>query len=85
MCRGIKDTGVVNAANGSAIITFLKVYAVVPFAILFFILFSWLSNKFNRRTVFYVVIVPFLVYFAAYAFLICLAYSTSVSGLRFDA
>ena len=70
VCRGIKDTGVVNAANGAAIITFLKVYAVVPFALLFFILYSWLGNKFNRRTIFYIVITPFLVYFAAYAFLI---------------
>lgn len=70
MCRGIKDAGVVNAADGSAIITFLKVYGVVPFAILFFIIFSWLNNKFSRRSVFYIVTIPFLVYFLAYAFLI---------------
>lgn len=70
MCRGIKDAGVVSAADGSAIITFLKVYGVVPFAILFYIIFSWLNNKFSRRSIFYIVVIPFLVYFLAYAFLI---------------
>jgi AAA family ATP:ADP antiporter len=73
VCRGIKDTGVMKATgveDATNPIPFLKLWAVLPFALLFFILFSWLSNRFNRRSLFYIVIIPFLVYFAAYAFLI---------------
>jgi len=68
MVRGLKDTLVVKVTGGATVITFLKVYSVIPLAFLFFIVFAWLSNRFSRRNVFYIVIVPFLVYFGVYAF-----------------
>ena len=67
--RNMKDVLVVNAA-GAGMITFLKTYCVTPMAIVFFILFVKLSNIFSRENLFYVIIVPFLIYFLAFAFII---------------
>ncbi len=67
--RNMKDVLVVNAA-GAGVITFLKTYCVTPAAILFFMLFVKLSNKFSRENLFYVIIVPFLAYFLIFGFVI---------------
>ncbi|OJV13691.1 MAG: hypothetical protein BGO27_00770 [Alphaproteobacteria bacterium 33-17] len=67
--RDTKDVLVVNAA-GANIIPFLKLYCVTPCAVLFVILYAKLSNIFNSEKIFYVIVTPFLVYFAAFGFLI---------------
>ncbi|MFT4552596.1 MAG: AAA family ATP:ADP antiporter [Chlamydiales bacterium] len=67
--RDTKDTLVVNSAGAGAI-TFLKLYCVTPAAILFVIIYAKLTNLLNRETVFYAVVTPFLVFFAAFAFVI---------------
>ena len=69
LLRNMKDVLVVNAA-GAGIITFLKTYCVTPAAILFFMLFVKLSNKFSRENLFYVIIIPFLAYFLVFGFVI---------------
>lgn len=66
--RDTKDTLVVNSAGAGAI-TFLKLYCVTPAAILFVVIYAKLTNILKRETVFYAVVTPFLVFFAAFAFL----------------
>lgn len=67
--RDTKDTLVVNSA-GASTITFLKLYCVTPAAVLFVILYAKLTNILSREAVFYAVIVPFLVFFGAFGFII---------------
>ncbi len=66
--RDTKDTLVVNSAGAGAI-TFLKLYCVTPAAILFVIIYAMLTQYLRRETVFYAVVTPFVVFFAAFAFL----------------
>lgn len=67
--RDTKDTLVVNSAGAGAI-TFLKLYCVTPAAILFVILYAELVNKLKRETVFYAVVMPFVIFFALFGFVI---------------
>lgn len=69
--RDIKDVLIVLApGGGSECISFLKLYGVTPAAILFMIGFVRLANSLSRENIFYAVIVPFLVFFALFAFVI---------------
>lgn len=67
--RDTKDTLVVNSAGAGAI-TFLKLYCVTPAAILFVLVYAKLTNLLSREAVFYAVVTPFLLFFAAFAFVI---------------
>lgn len=67
--RDTKDVLVVTAA-GAEIIPFLKTYCNLPGAILFTIVYSKLSNSLSREQLFYVCIVPFVIFFLAFGFLI---------------
>ena len=69
LLRDTKDTIVVNSAGAGAI-SVLKLYCVTPAAILFVILYAKLTNILSRENVFYAVVVPFLVFFGAFAFII---------------
>lgn len=69
LLRDTKDTLVVNSAGAGAI-TFLKLYCVTPAAILFVIIYAKLTNILKRETVFYAVVLPFLIFFGAFAFVI---------------
>ena len=66
--RDTKDTLVVNSAGAGAI-TFLKLYCVTPAAILFVLFYAKLTNILKRETVFYAVVLPFVVFFGLFAFL----------------
>lgn len=66
LLRNIKDTLIVSSA-GAGTITFLKLYCVMPTAMLFFIIYSRLVNAFSLEKVFYILIAPFLVFFALFA------------------
>lgn len=61
--RGIKDTLVVNNL-GAEMIPTLKLYFVLPSAILFMLLYSKLVNMLSRDGVFYTIVSTFVVYFA---------------------
>jgi len=66
--RDTKDTLIVTAAgSGAQAIPFLKVYGVVPFAILFMIIYSKLSNVLSKERLFYTTIIPFIAFFGLFA------------------
>lgn len=67
--RDTKDVLVVTAA-GAEIIPFLKTYVNLPGAILFTIAYSKMSNMFSRETLFYICIIPFVLFFLAFGFFI---------------
>ncbi len=64
--RNTKDTLILTSA-GAGTITFLKMYCVMPMAILFVILYAKGSNIFNSEKIFYATMTPFLVFFALFA------------------
>ena len=64
--RDTKDTLLVTSSAGAEAITFIKVWGVVPAAILFTLIYAKLSNILSRENLFYVTITPFLVFFALF-------------------
>src|ERR1700730_7451050 len=65
--RDTKDTLIVTApGSGAEAIPFLKVYGVVPVAVLFMVVFAKLSNVLSRQALFYVTLAPFLLFFALF-------------------
>lgn len=64
--RDTKDTLIVTAA-GAESIPFLKLWGVVPAAIIFMFIYAKLSNMLSKENLFYVTIVPFLVFFGLFA------------------
>lgn len=64
--RDTKDTLVVTAAGAEAI-PFLKVWGVVPAAIIFMLVYAKLSNILSKENLFYTTIVPFIVFFGLFA------------------
>lgn len=69
LLRDTKDALVVNAA-GAGIIPFLKFYCVTPAAVAFVIIYAKLCNVFDKEKIFYIVVTPFLIFFAIFAFVI---------------
>ncbi|PCI75931.1 AAA family ATPase, partial [Candidatus Aerophobetes bacterium] len=65
--RDTKDTLVVTAAHGSAVIPFLKLWGVLPAAILFMLGYAKMANKLSKQALFYATVIPFLVFFALFA------------------
>ncbi len=69
--RSYKDTIIVTASqSGAEAIPFIKLWAVLPSAILFTLLFTRLSNWFNREKVFYITISIFIAFFFLFAFVL---------------
>ena len=69
--RDTKDTLVVNApCSGAESLSFLKLYGVTPFAIIFMIIFVKLANVLSRERLFYTVLAPFLVFFGIFGFIL---------------
>lgn len=67
--RDIKDTLVVTApGSGAEIIPFIKVWLVVPTAIILMLCYAKLSNVLSKQALFYATIIPFLVFFAFFGF-----------------
>jgi len=64
--RGLKDSLVVTDMGAGTIPT-LKLWFVLPAAVLFMIAYSKLSNVFSKNGVFYIVVSFFLAYFALFA------------------
>lgn len=66
--RDTKDTLLVTApGSGAEAIPFVKVWLVVPCAILFMLIYAKLSNVLSKQKLFYTVITPFLIFFALFA------------------
>lgn len=66
--RDTKDVLVVTSA-GAEIIPFLKTYCNLPGAILFTVGYAKMSNSLSREQLFYVCIIPFILFFLAFGFL----------------
>lgn len=67
--RDTKDVLVVNSV-GAHIIPFLKLYCVTPAAVLFVVLYAKLCNVFNKENIFYVIVLPFVIFFGLFGFII---------------
>lgn len=66
--RDTKDTLIVTApGSGAEAIPFIKLWLVVPSAVVFMIIFSKLSNNLGKQALFYAVTIPFLIFFALFA------------------
>ena len=69
--RNLKDTLVVTAkSSGAEVIPFIKVWLMFPGALLLTFLFTRLSNRLARETVFYVMVSLFLIYFFIFTFVL---------------
>src|SRR5260221_14528695 len=67
--RDTKDTLVVGASGAEAI-SFLKFWGVTPSSILFVVLYAKLSNILSKENLFYACILPFIIFFVSFAFII---------------
>lgn len=67
--RNMKDTVVV-IASGAEVIPFIKVWGMLPMAVLLTILFTKLSNWYSQERVFYIMIGGFLSCFLFFAFVL---------------
>lgn len=66
--RNIKDTLIMTApGSGAETLPFLKVFLVVPAAIIFMLVYAKLSNILSKERLFYATIIPFIVFFALFA------------------
>src|SRR5579863_7361028 len=66
--RDTKDALIVTApGSGAEAIPFLKVWGVLPFAILFMIAYAKLSNMMSKTRLFYTTISAFIAFFAFFA------------------
>lgn len=67
--RDTKDALIVTS-SGAETIPFLKVWGVIPMAVIFMIFYAKLSNKLSKKALFYSAISPFLIFFALFALVI---------------
>lgn len=66
--RNVKETLIITApGSGAETILFIKSWVVFPSAVLFTIIYAKLSNILSKQSLFYSVITPFLLFFAAFA------------------
>jgi len=69
--RDTKDVLVVTApGSGAEIIPFLKTWVNLPMAIAFTVLYANLANTLSSEALFYTCIIPFIIFFGAFAFVI---------------
>ncbi len=67
--RDTKDS-LINNSVGPEAFSFLKLYGTLPFAVLFMLGYSKLSNMMNKHAVFHTVFIFFMVFFAIFGFII---------------
>ena len=69
--RNIKDALVVTGnESGAEVIPFIKVWVLLPMAILLTVCFAKLSNRYSQEKVFYVMTTGFLIFFALFTFVL---------------
>lgn len=67
--RNMKDSLVITA-SGAEVIPFIKVWVMLPMAVILTVIFTTLSNKYSQERVFYIMIAIFLSFFALFAFVL---------------
>jgi ATP:ADP antiporter, AAA family len=71
LLRATKDALVVTApASGAEALPFIKVWAILPMALLFTFVLTRVSNRFSREKVFYFMMSIFLVFFTLFTFVL---------------
>src|SRR3989344_2343316 len=71
LLRVFKDSMVITAPNaGAEVIPFIKVWAILPSAIILTYVFTRLANRFDREKVFYIMMSIFIAFFFLFAFLL---------------
>jgi len=71
LLRAYKDSMVVTASNsGAETIPFIKVWAILPSAILLTYIFTRLANRYSREKVFYIMMLLFLAFFFIFTFVL---------------
>lgn len=69
--RTLKDSLLITAeGSGAEVIPFVKVWGVFPGAVLMTLFYTWLSNRYSRENVFYIIITIFLSYFFVFTFVL---------------
>lgn len=69
--RNMKDALVVTAkSSGAEVIPFIKVWAMLPMAILLTLFYTKLASRYSQERVFYLIIAGFLVFFALFVFVL---------------
>lgn len=67
--RNMKDA-VVITASGAEVIPFIKVWVMLPMAVLLTYLFTKLADRYSQEQVFYIIMTSFLAFYAIFAFII---------------
>ncbi len=67
--RNLKDSMLITASGAEAI-PFIKLWFMLPMAILLTWLYTYLSNKFSQENVFYILVTGFLSFFALFAYVL---------------
>lgn len=81
--RDMKDTLIITApGSGAEAVPFLKGWGVLPFAVLFMLIYAKLSNKLGKAALFYATLTPFLVFFTLFA-LVLYPYRDSLHPTEF--
>lgn len=69
--RNLKDVVVITAqSSGAEVLPFIKVWVLLPSAVLATIIFTKLSNIYSQERVFYLTISTFLIFFGLFAFVV---------------
>jgi len=67
--RNMKDSVVVTS-SGATVLPFIKVWVILPCAILITVIFTKLSNRFSQERVFYILVTTFLIFFTLFAYVL---------------
>lgn len=67
--RCMKETLVVSPA-GAEVLPFIKVWVMLPMALLMTVIFTRLTNRYSQEKVFYIIISGFVIAFAFFAFIV---------------
>ncbi len=71
LLKDIKEPLIITApGSGAEAIPFLKMWGVLPLAIFFMLIYTKLSSRLNRRTLFYSIITTFIAFFAIFSFVL---------------
>ncbi len=69
--RNLKDALVITAkSSGAEVIPFMKVWAMLPMAVILTLLYTKLASRFSQERVFYIIIASFLAFFAFFVFVL---------------
>lgn len=67
--RNMKDALIVTS-SGAEVIPFIKVWAILPMAVVLTLIFTKLSNRFSQEKVFYIMTTGFLLLYGLFAFVL---------------